>query len=155
VHKICVWHVCFAAPIVAKVIENGRCEAKIVSSWNNGCHVSQENVIKLWVALYRTFTDSYSILWIPEQGPIFVKIPDLIGRNVIQVITGKYVSEKRETTIIVLENKRNQGSIILPGQTPFFPLSKAVLSPIPVVPNFSGFVAPFQRLSTLVAPTHQ
>ena len=30
--------------------------------------MSQEDVIKLWEALYTTFTDSYNILRIPEQG---------------------------------------------------------------------------------------
>jgi len=41
---------------------------KVVWFGNNACHVSQEDVIKLWVALYPASTDSYSILWIPEQG---------------------------------------------------------------------------------------
>jgi len=48
---------------VVKVIKNGRRKVKkIVWSGNNGCHVFQEKVIKLWVALYLTFPDSYSIL---------------------------------------------------------------------------------------------
>ena len=53
---------------VAKVINNGHMEVKIVWSGNNGCHVSQEDVIKLWVAFYPSFPDSYSILKFPEQG---------------------------------------------------------------------------------------
>jgi len=41
---------------------------KIVWSGNNGCHVSQEDVCKWWVALYPAFTDAYSKIRIPEQG---------------------------------------------------------------------------------------
>jgi len=40
---------------VVKMIKNGLGKSKIVWSRNNGCHVSQENVIKLWVTLYPTF----------------------------------------------------------------------------------------------------
>ena len=43
-------------------------ESKIFWFGNNGRHMSQENVIKSWVALYPTFTGAYGILWIPEQG---------------------------------------------------------------------------------------
>jgi len=37
-------------------------------SGNNGCHVSQEDVCKLWVALHPTFTDGHNKIRIPEQG---------------------------------------------------------------------------------------
>jgi len=45
-------------------------KSKIVWSGNNTCHVSQENVIKLWVALYPTNPDSYSILRCSEKDKI-------------------------------------------------------------------------------------
>jgi len=43
---------------------------KFKKNWsaNNGCHRSQENSIKLMVALHLQFPDSYSVLRIPEQG---------------------------------------------------------------------------------------
>jgi len=53
---------------VVKVIKNGRREIKKSWSANNGCHRSQENSIKLMVALHLQFPDSYSVLRIPEQG---------------------------------------------------------------------------------------
>jgi len=40
----------------------------IVWSGNNGCHVSQEDVCNLWVALCPSFPDSYGILRLPEQA---------------------------------------------------------------------------------------
>jgi len=52
---------------VANVINNGRMEVKTVWFGNNGCDEFQEDEIKLWVALYPTFPDSYSILRLPEQ----------------------------------------------------------------------------------------
>jgi len=42
-------------------------QSKIVWSGNNGCHVSQDDVIKLWVALCPSFPDSYGILRFHEQ----------------------------------------------------------------------------------------
>ena len=41
---------------------------KIVWSGNNGCHVSQEDVCKLWVTLYPAFTDAYCKITIAEEG---------------------------------------------------------------------------------------
>jgi len=41
---------------------------KIVWSGKNGCHVSQEDVCKLWAALHPVFTDAYSKIRIPEDG---------------------------------------------------------------------------------------
>ena len=43
-------------------------KSKIVWSGNNGCHMSQENVINFGVALHPWFPDSYSILRFPERG---------------------------------------------------------------------------------------
>jgi len=43
-------------------------KSKVVWSGNNGYHVSQEDVIKLRVALYPTFPDSYSKIRLSEQG---------------------------------------------------------------------------------------
>jgi len=43
-------------------------KSKIIWSGNNGCHMSQENVINFWVALHLSFPDLYSILRFPEQG---------------------------------------------------------------------------------------
>jgi len=46
---------------VVKVIKNGRGKSKIVWSESSGCHISQEIVIKFWVALHPSFPDSYSV----------------------------------------------------------------------------------------------
>ena len=42
---------------VLKVIKNGRREVKYNSSGNNGCHMSQEIVIKLRIAQHPSFPD--------------------------------------------------------------------------------------------------
>jgi len=59
---------------VVKVIKNGRRKSKLVWSGNNGRHMSQENVIKFWVAWHPWFPDSYSVLRCPEQGNALVWI---------------------------------------------------------------------------------
>jgi len=49
------------------VIDNAHMDVKIVWSVKNGCHVSQEDFCKLWVALYPSFIDAYSKIRIPEE----------------------------------------------------------------------------------------
>jgi len=39
-----------------------------VSSGNKGCHESQVDEIKLWLASYPTFPYSYGISRLPEEG---------------------------------------------------------------------------------------
>jgi len=46
---------------VAKVINNGRREVNTSWSGNNGCHLSQENVIKFWAALHPSLSNSCSV----------------------------------------------------------------------------------------------
>jgi len=43
-------------------------KAKNIWSANNGCHVSQEDVCKLWAVLYPIFTDTYMKTRFPEEG---------------------------------------------------------------------------------------
>jgi len=50
---------------VVKVMDVGK--STIVWSRNNGCHMSQENVIKFGVALCPWFPDSYSVSWTSMQ----------------------------------------------------------------------------------------
>jgi len=37
-------------------------------SENNGCHVSEEDICKLWVILYSIFTNAYNKITIREEG---------------------------------------------------------------------------------------
>jgi len=46
-----VYYVCFAA-LIRKRLKMDVDTSKIVYSGNNECHMSQENVIKFWVALH-------------------------------------------------------------------------------------------------------
>jgi len=65
-----VWYVCFAAQIrfFVKVIKMDVGKSKLFWSRYYGCYMSQENVIKLWVALHPWFPESYNVLRFSEQG---------------------------------------------------------------------------------------
>jgi len=69
VHEICMLCMfrCADTILLRKWLTMDVRKSNIVWSGNNGCHVSQENVIKFWVALHPLFPDSYSVWRIPEQ----------------------------------------------------------------------------------------
>jgi len=47
---------------------------KIIWSGNNRCHVSQEDLCELWVALYSIFTDAYSKIRFPEEENKYINL---------------------------------------------------------------------------------
>jgi len=55
-----------------------------VWSENNGCHVSQEDVWKLRVALFPAFTDAYSKIRISEQGSLLSNILSIMKSEFLE-----------------------------------------------------------------------
>jgi len=82
VHKIymlCMFR-CADTILLWKWLNMDLGKSKIVRSGNNGCHMSQENVIKFWLALHPSFPGLYSVKRFPEQG--FWKQPvDVYGQR--------------------------------------------------------------------------